>query len=199
MDEGTARLERSDPLALFDEWLKEAWAREPDANAMSCATATKNGVPSVRLVLLKGRDERGFVFYTNFNSRKGREIGERQQASLAFHWKSLKRQLRIDGVTETVTEAEADAYFASRPRDSQIAAWASHQSEKMGERFDLEKRFAHYSLKFDGASVPRPPHWSGYRVLPQAIEFWLDRPFRLHERILFERDGKGWAVSRLYP
>ncbi|MFM2128826.1 MAG: hypothetical protein RL477_372 [Pseudomonadota bacterium] len=199
MDEGTARLERSDPLALFDEWLGEAWKSEADANAMSCATATAEGVPAVRLVLLKGRDERGFVFYTNYNSRKGREIGERRQASLAFHWKSLKRQLRIDGVTENVTAQEADAYFASRPRDSQIAAWASHQSEKMGERFDLEKRFAHYSLKFDGGPVPRPPHWSGYRVLPQIIEFWIDRPFRLHERIVFERAGTGWSVSRLYP
>lgn len=199
MEQGTARLERSDPLVLFDEWLKEAWATEPDANAMSCATATDDGVPSVRLVLLKGRDARGFVFYTNYNSRKGRELGARRQASLAFHWKSLKRQLRIDGETETVTEAEADAYFATRPRDSQIAAWASHQSEKMDERFDLEKRFAHYSLEFDGKPVPRPPHWSGFRILPQAIEFWLDRPFRLHERILFERAGEGWTVARLYP
>lgn len=199
MDQGTARLERSDPLVLFDEWLAEAWALEPDANAMSCATSDDRGVPSVRLVLLKGRDERGFVFYTNFNSRKGKELGARREASLAFHWKSLKRQLRIDGTVETVTEAEADAYFAGRPRDSQIAAWASHQSEKMSERFDLEKRFARYSLEFDGRPVPRPPHWSGFRVVPRAIEFWLDRPFRLHERILFERAGDGWAVSRLYP
>ncbi len=199
MDQGTARLERSDPLALFDEWLAEAWTQEADANAMSCATADEKGVPSVRLVLLKGRDARGFVFYTNFNSRKGQQLGARQQASLAFHWKSLRRQLRIDGVTETMSEAEADAYFATRPRDSQIAAWASHQSEKMTERFDLERRFAHFSLKFDGAPVPRPPHWSGYRVLPRQIEFWLDRPFRLHERIIFEKSGDGWTVGRLYP
>lgn len=201
MDEGTARLERADPFELFDEWYRDAWAHERDANAMACATADGNGVPSVRMVLLKGRDERGFLFYTNFQSRKGLEIGARQQASLVFFWKSMKRQIRIDGAVEVVTEAEADAYFASRPRDSQVAAWASRQSEMMDERFDLERRFAHFSLKFEGVDVPRPPHWSGYRVLPKAIEFWLDRPFRLHERIYFERQGEneGWTVGRLYP
>ncbi|MGE0651438.1 MAG: pyridoxamine 5'-phosphate oxidase [Alphaproteobacteria bacterium] len=199
MDQGTARLERSDPLTLFDEWLDEAWAREPDANAMSCATVDAKGVPSVRLVLLKGRDARGFVFYTNFESRKGRALGQYPQASLAFHWKSLRRQLRIDGVTETVTDAEADAYFATRPRDSQVAAWASCQSETMSERFDLERRFAHFAVKFEGKPVPRPPYWSGFRVVPSRIEFWLDRPFRLHERIVFDRASDAWTVTRLYP
>jgi pyridoxamine 5'-phosphate oxidase len=199
MDEGTAKLERADPLELFDAWHSEAWKFEGDANAMSCATATAEGVPSVRIVLLKGRDARGFVFYTNFNSRKGGELGAQQQASLAFHWKSLKRQVRIDGLVETVTEAEADAYFASRPRDSQVAAWASLQSEPMAERFELERRLAHYSLKFEGGPVPRPPHWSGFRVVPERIEFWIDRPFRLHERLLFSRGDKGWSVTRLDP
>jgi len=192
-------LERSDPLVLFDKWLDEAGASEADANAMSCATVDGQGVPSVRLVLLKGRDARGFVFYTNFDSRKGRALHQHQQASLAFHWKSLRRQVRIDGATETVTDAEADAYFASRPRDSQIAAWASRQSEKMAERFDLERRFAHYSVKFEGKRVPRPANWSGFRVVPDRIEFWLDRPFRLHERIVFDRASDGWTVTRLYP
>lgn len=199
LDQGTNRFLRSDPFALFDEWYREAWAHEADANAMSCATADAAGVPSVRIVLLKGRDARGFVFYTNFGSRKGHELGARPRASLAFHWKSLKRQVRIDGATETVTDAEADAYFASRPRDSQIAAWASKQSEPMSERFELEKRLAHYNLKFEGRPVPRPPYWSGYRVLPEIIEFWIDRPFRLHERIVFRRDGGGWSVGRIYP
>jgi pyridoxamine 5'-phosphate oxidase len=199
MDQGTARLEHSDPLVLFDEWLDEAWASEPDANAMSCATVDAEGVPSVRLVLLKGRDARGFVFYTNFESRKGRALRQHQQASLAFHWKSLRRQLRIDGATEAVADTEADAYFATRPRDSQIAAWASRQSEKMSERFELERRFAHYAVKFEGKSVPRPQYWSGFRVVPSRIEFWLDRPFRLHERIVFDRANDAWTVTRLYP
>lgn len=199
IDQGTNQLERADPLLLFDEWYRDAWAHETDANAMACATADAQGVPAVRMVLLKGRDAKGFVFYTNFESRKGHELGARREASLAFHWKSLKRQVRIDGVTETVSDAEADAYFASRPRDSQVAAWASRQSEPMTERFDLEKRFAHYSLKFEGRPVPRPPYWSGYRVLPRTIEFWIDRAFRLHERIVFRREGDGWTVGRIYP
>lgn len=199
MDQGTNSFLDADPMALFDEWYREAWAHERDANAMACATADAGGVPSVRYVLLKGRDDRGFVFYTNFGSRKGKELGQRQQASLAFHWKSLRRQVRIDGPVETVTDAEADAYFASRPRDSQIAAWASKQSEPMDERFDLEKRLMHYTLEFEGRDVPRPPYWSGYRVLAETIEFWLDRPFRLHERIVFSRAGDGWTVGRIYP
>ena len=199
LDEGTTRLERSDPLALFDEWYRDAWAHEADANAMACATAGADGVPTVRFVLLKGRDERGFVFYTNFESRKGIEIAARPRASLAFHWKSLRRQVRVDGPTEPVSDAEADAYFATRPRDSQVAAWASRQSAPLPQRFDLERRFARYCREFEGGPVPRPPFWSGYRVIPETIEFWLDRPYRLHERILFRRADGGWAVGRLYP
>lgn len=199
IDQGTNHFLRSHPLVLFDQWYREAWASERDANAMACATADASGFPSVRYVLLKGRDERGFVFYTNYGSRKGQELGQRQQASLAFHWKSLRRQVRIEGTTETVSEAEADAYFATRPRDSQIAAWAAKQSEPMAERFDLEKRLMEYSLKYEGQRVPRPPFWSGYRVVPEKIEFWIDRPFRLHERLCFQRDGDGWSAGRIYP
>ncbi len=199
MDEGTAQLEKSDPLALFDAWYRLAWASERDANAMACATTGADGVPSVRMVLLKGREAEGFVFYTNFESRKGVEIGANPRASLVFHWKILRRQVRIDGPVEAVSAAAADAYFASRPRDSQVAAWASRQSEILPERFELERRFAHFDLKFHGRPVPRPPHWSGYRVRPEMIEFWLDRPFRLHERILFRRSSNAWSMVRLYP
>ena len=155
LDEGTTHLERSDPLVLFDQWFDLAQASERDANAMACATTDAEGVPSVRMVLLKARDDKGFVFYTNFSSRKGLEIDANPQASLVFHWKTLRRQVRIDGPVETVTDEEADAYFASRPRDSQIAAWASRQSEPMAERFELERRFAHFDLKYAGTPVPR--------------------------------------------
>ena len=199
LNEGTARLEKSDPLILFDEWYEDAWASERDANAMACATTTADGAPSVRMVLLKGRDRGGFVFYTNFESRKGLEIGTNPRASLVFHWKNLRRQVRIDGSVEVVSDADADDYFATRPRDSQVAAWASRQSEELPERFELERRFAHFELKFAGQPVPRPTHWSGYRVRPACMEFWLDRPFRLHERIVFRQASDGWSVVRLYP
>jgi len=195
-----SELETDHPLDLFRRWYQDARASEPDVpDAMSLATADADGNPSVRMVLLKGLDERGFVFYTNFNSPKGREALTRRRAALNFHWKSLKKQVRIQGAVETVTEAEADAYFASRPRDSQIAAWASLQSEAMEERFDLERRFAEYTAKFQGAPVPRPSHWSGLRVVPDVLEFWIDRPYRLHERMLFRRAGSGWSAARLYP
>lgn len=191
----------SDPFRLFDEWLAEARLAEPnDPEAMALATVARNGQPSVRMVLLKGHGPEGFVFYTNQQSRKGDELAATPRAALLFHWKSLRRQVRIGGPVEPVTAAEADRYFATRPRDSQLGAWASEQSRPLKSRELFEERYREVAAHFEGAPVPRPPHWSGYRVAPERIEFWLDRAHRLHERRLFVRDGGGdWRESLLYP
>jgi pyridoxamine 5'-phosphate oxidase len=194
--------ERSDPFSLFGEWLKEAEASEPnDPNAMALATVDEEGLPNVRMVLLKGYDERGFVFYTNFESQKGQEILGTMKAALVFHWKSLRRQVRVRGTVEEVSKAEADQYFASRPRDSRIGAWASHQSRPLESRFALETSVALNTAKYAIGEVPRPPHWSGFRIKPLSIEFWHDRPFRLHDRVVFRRpdETSQWAKARLYP
>jgi pyridoxamine 5'-phosphate oxidase len=189
-----------DPIALFRLWLAEAEQTEPnDSNAMTLATVDSGGLPDARMVLLKEVDARGFVFYTNLSSAKGRELAANPKAALLFHWKSLRRQVRTRGAVEAVTAEEADAYFASRARHSQIGAWASDQSAPMEGRFALEKRVAEYGLKFGLGPVPRPPHWSGFRVLPESIEFWRDRPFRLHERRLYLRAEGGWTTQALYP
>ncbi len=191
-----------EPFALFEAWMADARRTEPnDPNAMALATVDQDGLPDVRMVLLKGVDPRGFVFYTNTESAKGVQLSGTPKAALLFHWKSLRRQIRIRGPVETVTGEEADAYFASRARDSRIGAWASQQSRPMEGRFALEKRIAEFGLKHAIGDIPRPPQWSGYRVLPLSVEFWRDRPFRLHDRLSFRRQDlqAPWATSRLYP
>jgi pyridoxamine 5'-phosphate oxidase len=192
--------EGADPLGLFADWLAEAKLKEPnDAHAMALATADASGLPDVRMVLLKDFDERGFVFFTNLESAKGQELAANPQAALLFHWKSLRRQVRLRGAVESVSAEEADAYFATRARSSQIGAWASDQSRPMPGRHALEKRVAEFGLKFGLSPPPRPPFWSGFRIVPQVIEFWRDRPFRLHERLQYAKVAGGWSTQRLYP
>jgi pyridoxamine 5'-phosphate oxidase len=191
-----------EPFRLFAAWLADATAAEPrDPTAMTLATVDKDGMPNARMVLLKGADERGFVFYTNTDSTKGQELKAKAKAALVFHWKSLNRQVRVRGTVERVTPAEADVYFATRPKQAQIGAWASHQSAPLESRFAFEKAVALYAAKYALSDVPRPPQWSGYRILPLRIEFWHDRPFRLHDRIEFVRDtaSGAWNKTRLYP
>lgn len=190
----------TDPLSLFQEWLAEARLSEPnDPEAMALATADAEGRPSVRMVLLKGQDERGFVFYTNLDSRKGGELAANPEAALLFHWKSLRRQVRVEGPVEPVAADEADAYFATRGRDSQLGAWASDQSRPLDSRSTFEARFQEMAERFDGQDIPRPPRWGGFRLVPQRIEFWSDRAHRLHERRLFLRKDAGWTEGLLYP
>jgi pyridoxamine 5'-phosphate oxidase len=190
----------ADPIALFAQWFAEAKAKEVnDPNAMAVATSDEAGLPDVRMVLLKDFSAEGFTFYTNLQSAKGQELAANPQAALLFHWKSLRRQVRVRGPVEQVSDAEADAYFATRARGSQIGAWASDQSRPLESRMALEKRIAAVGLKYAVAAPPRPPHWSGFRVIPRHIEFWRDRPFRLHERLVFDQGRNGWLTGRLYP
>ncbi len=195
-----APLSARDPLALFAEWLAEAVAKElNDANAMSLATVDADGTPDVRMVLLKDAGLDGFVFYSNLGSAKGRQMAANPKAALLFHWKSLRRQVRVRGTVSAVTQAEADGYWATRARPAQLGAWASEQSQPLPDRLAFEKRIAEFGLKFGLGKPPRPPHWSGFRITPQSIEFWRDRAFRLHERLVFHRQGEGWTTQRLYP
>lgn len=191
----------TDPLDLFEEWFALAREREPnDAEAMAVATAAPDGGPSVRMVLLKGHGPDGFVFYTNLDSRKGAELAANPRAALLFHWKSLRRQIRIEGAIEAVSDAEADSYFATRSRDSQLGAWASYQSRPLDARSTFEKRYEDVQRRFEGDDVPRPQRWSGFRVKPDLIEFWEDRPHRLHNRRVFKpKAGGGWTEGLLYP
>ena len=193
----------NDPITHFQSWLLEAEKSEPnDPTAVALATADSNGMPNVRMVLLKGVDQQGFVFYTNFESAKGDELVVNPQAALCFHWKSLRRQVRVQGSIEVVADQEADDYFASRAKDSQIGAWASQQSRPLENRFALEKAVARFAAKHALGIVPRPPYWSGYRLVHEKIEFWTDKPFRLHDREVFHRDLRSdnvWRKEKLYP
>ncbi|AQS42291.1 MAG: Pyridoxine/pyridoxamine 5'-phosphate oxidase [Candidatus Tokpelaia hoelldobleri] len=195
--------ESGNPFGLFARWLAEAEEKElNDPNAIALASVDETGLPDVRMVLLKGFDEQGFVFYTNYESRKGREILHSMKAALCFHWKSLYRQVRVRGLVGKVSGAEADAYYASRPRASRIGAWASRQSRPLESRFALEKAVADYTARYAVGSVPRPPYWSGFRIKPLSVEFWQDRPFRLHDRLVFTRatpQDEAWQTQKLYP
>jgi pyridoxamine 5'-phosphate oxidase len=195
-------LPSDDPFTLFAEWLADARRTEiNDPNAMTLATIGLDGAPDARIVLLKGQDPRGLVFYTNYRSRKGEELSSDPRAALVFHWKSLQRQIRVEGTVERVVPEEADAYFASRPRLSKVGAWASDQSRPLAERAELEHRLAEAEARFPGDDVPRPPHWSGFRLLPHRFEFWREMPYRLHDRLVFTRSeaGEPWSKGRLFP
>lgn len=196
MDVTTTR----DLIDRFNAWLAEAAVSEPDdATAVALATAAADGAPSVRMVLLKGADERGFTFYTNLASRKAKDLRANPRAALVFHWKSVKRQVRIEGPVELLATAEADAYFASRPRSARIGAWASKQSQPLESRFALEKRVARITARFPVGAIPRPEFWSGFRLAPECIEFWEQRPFRLHDRVVYHRRDDDWTSEKLYP